>query len=103
LSIRDNLKKGLSIRDNLKKGLSIRDNLKKGLSIRDNLKKGLSIRDNLKKGLSIRDNLLRVFVFQITYGGRVTDSKDQRCLRTILKIFFEERTLAPDYKYSQSG
>ncbi|KAH3860157.1 hypothetical protein DPMN_023048 [Dreissena polymorpha] len=40
---------------------------------------------------------------EITYGGRVTDNKDQRCLRTILKIFFAEETLAEDYKYSPSG
>ncbi|XP_060586003.1 dynein axonemal heavy chain 6-like [Ruditapes philippinarum] len=40
---------------------------------------------------------------QITYGGRVTDYQDQRCLGTILKIFFSPNTLAPDYKYSVSG
>ena len=39
---------------------------------------------------------------QITYGGRVTDEQDQRCLRTILKRFFEPRTLTPGYKYSES-
>ncbi|GFR70594.1 dynein heavy chain 6, axonemal-like [Elysia marginata] len=40
---------------------------------------------------------------EITYGGRVTDAQDQRCLRTILKTFFEPKTLEPDYKYSPSG
>lgn len=40
---------------------------------------------------------------QITYGGRVTDMWDQRCLTTILKLFFSPPTLEPDYKYSQSG
>jgi len=40
---------------------------------------------------------------EITYGGRVTDFWDQRCLRTILRRFFSPETLVPDYKYSQSG
>lgn len=40
---------------------------------------------------------------QITYGGRVTDSWDQRCLRTVLKRFFAPVTLDPGYHYSPSG
>ncbi|XP_055488365.1 LOW QUALITY PROTEIN: dynein axonemal heavy chain 6-like [Leucoraja erinacea] len=40
---------------------------------------------------------------EITYGGRVTDAWDQRCLRTILKRFFAPNILANDYKYSSSG
>jgi dynein heavy chain len=40
---------------------------------------------------------------EITYGGRVTDAWDQRCLRTVLKRFFSPETLADNYKYSQSG
>nr|CAB3238690.1 dynein heavy chain 6, axonemal-like [Phallusia mammillata] len=40
---------------------------------------------------------------EITYGGRVTDAIDQRCLRTILSRFFREETLNPDYKFSESG
>ncbi|CAK8691447.1 unnamed protein product [Clavelina lepadiformis] len=40
---------------------------------------------------------------EITYGGRVTDAIDQRCLRTILSRFFKEKTLDPEYKYSESG
>lgn len=40
---------------------------------------------------------------EITYGGRVTDFWDQRCLRTILKRFFSPETLEPEYKYSPSG
>jgi len=40
---------------------------------------------------------------EITYGGRVTDANDQRCLRTILKMFFKPDTLEPEYKYSPSG
>ena len=41
--------------------------------------------------------------WQITYGGRVTDAWDQRCLRAILKTFFSPETLEPGYKYSPSG
>uniref|UniRef100_A0A8D0GTF0 Dynein axonemal heavy chain 6 n=1 Tax=Sphenodon punctatus TaxID=8508 RepID=A0A8D0GTF0_SPHPU len=40
---------------------------------------------------------------EITYGGRVTDAWDQRCLRTVLKRFFAPETLEEDYKYSESG
>ncbi|XP_038570255.1 dynein heavy chain 6, axonemal isoform X1 [Micropterus salmoides] len=40
---------------------------------------------------------------EITYGGRVTDAWDQRCLRTVLKGFFSPQTLEPSYTYSPSG
>lgn len=40
---------------------------------------------------------------EITYGGRVTDEWDQRCLKIILKNFSSERILAPGYAYSESG
>ncbi|XP_076676367.1 dynein heavy chain at 16F [Andrena cerasifolii] len=40
---------------------------------------------------------------EITYGGRVTDSWDSRCLKTILDIFFSPKTLDIKYTYSQSG
>ncbi|XP_063775637.1 dynein axonemal heavy chain 6 [Pseudophryne corroboree] len=39
----------------------------------------------------------------ITYGGRVTDAWDQRCLRTILRRFFSPETLEDNYLYSSSG
>lgn len=40
---------------------------------------------------------------QITYGGRVTDGWDQRCLLTVLRRFFSPNTLNDDYVYSASG
>ncbi|KAG5888365.1 hypothetical protein JTB14_033502 [Gonioctena quinquepunctata] len=40
---------------------------------------------------------------EITYGGRVTDYWDLRCLKTILKIFFSPETLESGYVYSVSG
>ncbi|KAG2466381.1 DYH6 protein, partial [Polypterus senegalus] len=40
---------------------------------------------------------------EITYGGRVTDAWDQRCLRTILKNFFSPTIFNDGYKYSASG
>lgn len=40
---------------------------------------------------------------EITYGGRVTDAWDQRCVKTILKSFSSERILQPSYAYSVSG
>lgn len=44
-----------------------------------------------------------LFSPKITYGGRVTDAWDQRCLRTILKRFFAPHTLDEKYKFSESG
>lgn len=47
-----------------------------------------------------------IFIYylgEITYGGRVTDFWDQRCLRTILRRFFSPDTLESGYKYSPSG
>ncbi|KAK3733193.1 hypothetical protein QZH41_008554, partial [Actinostola sp. cb2023] len=40
---------------------------------------------------------------QITYGGRVTDEWDQRCLSNILSRFFSPNILNDSYKFSQSG
>ncbi|KAK5640059.1 hypothetical protein RI129_010870 [Pyrocoelia pectoralis] len=40
---------------------------------------------------------------EITYGGRVTDAWDLRCLKTVLKGFFSPPTLQPGYTYSKSG
>ncbi|CAB1420450.1 unnamed protein product [Pleuronectes platessa] len=40
---------------------------------------------------------------EITYGGRVTDAWDQRCLRTVLRGFFSPQTVEHGYTYSTSG
>lgn len=40
---------------------------------------------------------------EVTWGGRVTDYWDQRTLKTILKIFSNDRILEPNYVYSSSG
>ncbi|CAI9733108.1 dynein heavy chain 6, axonemal-like isoform X2 [Octopus vulgaris] len=39
---------------------------------------------------------------EITYGGRITDNWDQRCLRTILKTFLHPTILDESYTYSPS-
>ncbi|XP_001354829.2 dynein heavy chain 6, axonemal [Drosophila pseudoobscura] len=36
---------------------------------------------------------------EITWGGRVTDYWDLRCLRTVLMIFSSKRIIQPEYKY----
>lgn len=40
---------------------------------------------------------------EITYGGRVTDNWDQRCLRAILKTFSSPQIFVDNYHYSPSG
>ncbi|XP_011495537.1 PREDICTED: dynein heavy chain 6, axonemal [Ceratosolen solmsi marchali] len=40
---------------------------------------------------------------EITYGGRITDNWDLRCLKTILDKFLSSKTLDKDYLYSPSG
>ncbi len=36
----------------------------------------------------------------VTYGGRVTDDNDRRCLHSLLHKFFHPRALDPQYNYS---
>lgn len=40
---------------------------------------------------------------EVTWGGRVTDYWDQRCLRTILQTFSSAPAVEPRYTYSPSG
>ena len=40
---------------------------------------------------------------EITYGGRITDNWDQRCLCSILKNFSSPQILQENYSYSESG
>ena len=39
----------------------------------------------------------------ITYGGRVTDDNDRRCLTTILAQYYNEKIFDEDHKFSKSG
>ncbi|CAD5112359.1 DgyrCDS1592 [Dimorphilus gyrociliatus] len=55
-----------------------------------------------KEGVIPWDSLIYI-TGEITYGGRVTDAWDQRCLKTVLKRFFHPETLKDDYKFSESG
>ncbi|XP_049813740.1 dynein axonemal heavy chain 6 [Schistocerca nitens] len=52
---------------------------------------------------SIPWDALEYITGEITYGGRVTDSWDLRCLKTILKGFFSPKILKSGYIYSASG
>ena len=55
------------------------------------------------KGGRIPWDALTYITGLITYGGRVTDAWDQRCLDAILVRFFAPITLDENYKYSSSG
>ena len=47
--------------------------------------------------------VLNYLVAEINYGGRVTDDKDQRLIKTILLTYLTENTLKfNDYPYSES-
>ncbi|KAK3576323.1 hypothetical protein CHS0354_039732 [Potamilus streckersoni] len=43
---------------------------------------------------------LRYLIGEVTYGGRVTDEWDRRCLHTLLSKFFCTEALEQDYSYS---
>lgn len=45
---------------------------------------------------------LQFITAEITYGGRVTDEWDQRCLKVVLNRFFRPETLDKGYLYSES-
>lgn len=40
---------------------------------------------------------------EINYGGRVTDDKDVRLIKTILSRYINEDAVNDGYKYSESG
>jgi len=40
---------------------------------------------------------------EINYGGRVTDDKDVRLIKTILRTYINAESLRDNYKYSESG
>lgn len=40
---------------------------------------------------------------EINYGGRVTDDKDVRLIKNILKRFIKEEVLNDGFKFSDSG
>lgn len=40
---------------------------------------------------------------EINYGGRVTDDKDVRLIKTILKKYISPDIFKGDYKFSRSG
>ncbi len=40
---------------------------------------------------------------EINYGGRVTDDKDVRLIKTILKKYITPEVFKADYKFSKSG
>jgi dynein heavy chain len=40
---------------------------------------------------------------EINYGGRVTDDKDVRLIKTILKKYITPDVFKNDYKFSKSG
>ncbi len=62
--------------------------------------------DNLRLFLDdgkIPWDALSFITAEITYGGRVTDVWDQRCLRTVLRRFFNPACITAEYSYSTSG
>jgi len=46
-------------------------------------------------------NALKYLIGQCNYGGRVTESADQRVLMALLEDFLSEKVLKPDYAYCE--
>jgi dynein heavy chain len=46
---------------------------------------------------------LSYMLSEISYGGRVTDGWDRRCIKSILGVYYKEEVLHDDYKFSPSG
>lgn len=46
---------------------------------------------------------LKYMVAEANYGGRVTDDKDRRLIKTILESFYTDRVLDDEYRFSESG
>lgn len=46
---------------------------------------------------------LNYMVAEANYGGRVTDDKDRRLIKVILRDFYTEKILDDNYKFSESG
>jgi dynein heavy chain len=46
---------------------------------------------------------LTYMLSEISYGGRVTDGWDRRCIASILGVYYREDILNDDYKFSPSG
>ena len=44
-------------------------------------------------------NALKYLIGQCNYGGRVTESADQRVLMALLEDFLSDKVLEPDYAY----
>lgn len=40
---------------------------------------------------------------EINYGGRVTDDKDVRLIKSIISVYINPLALQPGYKFSSSG
>jgi dynein heavy chain len=40
---------------------------------------------------------------EINYGGRVTDDKDVRLIKSLLKVYCCQNALGENYKFSTSG
>jgi dynein heavy chain len=46
---------------------------------------------------------LKYLIGECNYGGRVTDDRDRRCIRSILNTYLTETVLDDAYKFSESG
>ena len=47
--------------------------------------------------------VLNILGAEVNYGGRVTDDKDSRLIKTILSNYIDPAIFEPDYKFSTSG
>jgi dynein heavy chain len=61
------------------------------------------LRNLLDENETVPYAALNYLVSECNYGGRVTDDKDRRCIKTILTDFYTPDINDPEYKFSESG
>lgn len=56
-----------------------------------------------QKDIQIPYKVLKILGAEVNYGGRVTDDKDSRLIKTILSTYITSKIFNPEYKFSESG
>ena len=61
------------------------------------------LKNLLNQTADIPYDSMNFVIGEITWGGRVTDDLDRRCLKKILQLFLNEDVVLENYSYTESG